>query len=120
MDRGAWRATVHGVTKSQTQLKQLSTHEKVRSLRKGKRAELCNAQTLPGKLSTSSPELACHRAEWGRDQGMKVRAPRLATNLGNDTTRPIPQTQGLTLPSSPGAHLFSTSSWDHLTGLLSV
>ena len=28
MDRGAWQATlcVHGVTKSQTQLKQLSTH----------------------------------------------------------------------------------------------
>ena len=26
MDRGAWLATVHGVTKSQTQLKQLSTH----------------------------------------------------------------------------------------------
>ena len=25
MDRRAWRATVHGVTKSQTQLKQLST-----------------------------------------------------------------------------------------------
>ena len=25
MDRGIWRATVHGVTKSQTQLKQLST-----------------------------------------------------------------------------------------------
>ena len=25
MDRGAWQATVHGVTKSQTQLKQLST-----------------------------------------------------------------------------------------------
>ena len=24
MDRGAWRATVHGVAKSQTQLKQLS------------------------------------------------------------------------------------------------
>ena len=24
MERGAWRATVHGVTKSQTQLKQLS------------------------------------------------------------------------------------------------
>ena len=28
MDRGAWWATVHGVTKSQTQLKQLSTHTK--------------------------------------------------------------------------------------------
>ena len=26
MDRGAWQATVHGVTNSQTQLKQLSTH----------------------------------------------------------------------------------------------
>ena len=26
MDRGAWRATVHGVTNSQTWLKQLSTH----------------------------------------------------------------------------------------------
>jgi len=26
MDRGAWRATVHAVTKSQTQLKRLSTH----------------------------------------------------------------------------------------------
>ena len=25
MDRGAWRATVHGVAKSQTRLKQLST-----------------------------------------------------------------------------------------------
>ena len=26
MDRGAWRATVHGVTKTWTQLKQLSMH----------------------------------------------------------------------------------------------
>ena len=26
MDRGAWRATVHGVTKSRTELKQLSTY----------------------------------------------------------------------------------------------
>ena len=26
MDRGAWRATVHGVAKSQTRLRQLSTH----------------------------------------------------------------------------------------------
>ena len=26
MDKGAWRATVHGVTKSQTGLKQLSMH----------------------------------------------------------------------------------------------
>ena len=26
MDRGVWQATVHGVIKSQTRLKQLSTH----------------------------------------------------------------------------------------------
>ena len=26
IDRGAWQATVHGVTKSQTRLKRLSTH----------------------------------------------------------------------------------------------
>ena len=29
MDRGAWRATVHRVTKSQTQLKWLSTHGRI-------------------------------------------------------------------------------------------
>ena len=29
MDRGAWWATVHGVSKSQTPLKQLSTHAAV-------------------------------------------------------------------------------------------
>ena len=29
MDRGAWWATVHGVTKSRTQLKQLSVHTRV-------------------------------------------------------------------------------------------
>ena len=27
MDRGAWQATVHGITKSWTQLKQFSMHE---------------------------------------------------------------------------------------------
>ena len=26
MDRGAWQATVHGVSKNQTRLKQLGTH----------------------------------------------------------------------------------------------
>ena len=28
MDRGAWQATIHGVTKSQTRLKQLSAHRR--------------------------------------------------------------------------------------------
>ena len=32
VDRGTWRATVHRVAKSQTQLKQLSTHTKDKSL----------------------------------------------------------------------------------------
>ena len=31
MDRGAWQATVHRVTKSQTQLKQLSTHARTQN-----------------------------------------------------------------------------------------
>ena len=30
MDRGAWWATVHGITKSQTRLKQLSLHSHTR------------------------------------------------------------------------------------------
>ena len=33
MDRGAWRATVHGVAKSQTQLKQLSVHASTLSVK---------------------------------------------------------------------------------------
>ena len=31
MDRGAWQATAHGVAKSRTQLKRLSTHTRVHS-----------------------------------------------------------------------------------------
>ena len=34
MDRGAWRATVRKVAKSQTRLKQLSTHTQVNSIKK--------------------------------------------------------------------------------------
>ena len=33
MDQGAWQATVHGVAKSQTQLKQLSTAQHKEALR---------------------------------------------------------------------------------------
>ena len=33
MDRGAWWATVHSVAKSQSQLKQLSTHGEIYHLR---------------------------------------------------------------------------------------
>ena len=40
MDRGAWWTTVHGITKSQTQLKQLSTHTHTHT----------HARTVPGTL----------------------------------------------------------------------
>ena len=33
MDRGAWQARVHRIVKSQTRLKQLSTHTLIRSLK---------------------------------------------------------------------------------------
>ena len=33
MDRGAWRATVHRAAKSQTRLKQLSTHRQATKIR---------------------------------------------------------------------------------------
>ena len=32
IDRGDWQATVHRIARSQTQLKQLSTHARIRSL----------------------------------------------------------------------------------------
>ena len=41
MDRGAWRATVHGVAKSQTRLKRLSTHECIYFFPKGNKGESC-------------------------------------------------------------------------------
>ena len=48
MDRGAWRATVHGVTKSQTQLKRLSTQ------RQGREED--------GGGETDSPKVICLKA----------------------------------------------------------
>ena len=41
MDRGAWWATVHGVAKSQTQLKRLGTHNRVLSFSAGGRSGSC-------------------------------------------------------------------------------
>ena len=35
MDREAWWATIHGVTKSQTRLKRLTTHARVEVVRSG-------------------------------------------------------------------------------------
>ena len=54
MDRGAWQATVHGVTKSQTQLKRLSTHIHILGFLGGSDGKefACNARDLD-----SIPEL---------------------------------------------------------------
>ena len=40
MDRGAWRAVVHRVTKSWTELKQLNMHVRIKSLRASQVAQL--------------------------------------------------------------------------------
>ena len=37
MDRGAWRATVHGITKSWTQLKQLSSSDQCKEIEENNR-----------------------------------------------------------------------------------
>ena len=54
MDRGAWQATVHGVAKSQTQLKRLSTHIHILGFLGGSDGKefACNARDLD-----SVPEL---------------------------------------------------------------
>ena len=54
MDRGAWQATVHGVTKSQTQLKRLSTHIHILGFLGGS-----GSNNLPAKQETPGliPEL---------------------------------------------------------------
>ena len=51
MDRGAWQVTVHRVTKSQTQLKQLSTH----------------THTGCDKAIIRMPQNKCHRASDGKE-----------------------------------------------------
>ena len=51
MDRGAWRATIHGVTKSWTQLKQPSMHA-----RTGDMIRHCNAVEERGFLFALKPE----------------------------------------------------------------
>ena len=47
MDRGAWGATVHGVAKSQTWLKQPSTHSNLRETPEGE-IRVCDLEHLSG------------------------------------------------------------------------
>ena len=41
MDRGAWRAAVHGVTQNQTQRKQFSTHINIQKLKIARSVNKC-------------------------------------------------------------------------------
>ena len=45
MDRGAWQAAVHGITKSQTQLKRLSMHARTHLLNSTGSSTQCSMVT---------------------------------------------------------------------------
>ena len=70
--RGAWRATVHGVAKSQTQLKQLSTQDKWSCDWPGlpqahlSLSEITEAQSI----SDSGPGLDNSQRIWGFARGL--------------------------------------------------
>ena len=57
MDRGAWRATVHGVAKSHTRLKQLSTHA-------GTGNKVPHAVGQPSPQATAAESAAATRESW--------------------------------------------------------
>ena len=64
MDRGAWRATVHGVTKSQTQLKWLSMHtcmftEAKRIIKSPQSTEFVSIKVLAEEQGSMTVSLRC-------------------------------------------------------------
>ena len=73
VDRGAWRATVHRVARSQTRLKRLSVHALVKSTRKelekGEETSGHNADLMPLKKArkTVASVSGCSQgqADWG-------------------------------------------------------
>ena len=60
MDRGTWRATVHGVAKSQTRLKQFSMHAHPPSSRSGGHCSRCNQQLKKKVGRTEKNRLECN------------------------------------------------------------
>ena len=60
MDRGAWWATVHGVAKSQTRLKQFSLHARPPSSRSGVTVVGCNQQLKKKAGHTEKNRLECN------------------------------------------------------------
>ena len=65
MDRGAWQATVHGVTQSQTRLKRLTTHTRteiqLRFSNTDSMSRVCELNNLKLPLISlgSSPDYYC-------------------------------------------------------------
>ena len=79
MDRGAWWATVHGIAKTQTQLKQLSTHAHIK-VYKGKRL-LFWRKTIRERLHTRGVlKEWCHEIRLKRnvDYGLGTWSPSIA------------------------------------------
>ena len=70
MDRGAWQATVHGVARSQTRPKRLSTHIHILGFLGGSDGKefACKARDLdsipglgrsPGEVNGNPPQYSC-------------------------------------------------------------
>ena len=85
MERGAWWATVHGVTKSQTQLKRLITHARTQSVvpsRASHTCGLCEMQNLrPTELESMFEQVSHVHIEFGEEMASvcaKLGQPPLA------------------------------------------
>ena len=119
MDRGAWWATVHWVTKSQARLKQLSTHTGEVFWAQGKRAsaqQLClldssfSTLTLPRsspiRRGSGQPSCRTQRHFLGTH-----RDPSLGQGLVHPSTSPLRLTP-LSWPLTPGLHCTFSQVWN--------
>ena len=79
VDRGPWRATVHGVTKNQIRLKRLSTHTPLFCGEKGSEGSL-SQRTRPRSV-LKNPMQGAHCASPGTQAGLS-KAPQMWTRQG--------------------------------------
>ena len=71
MDRGAWQATVHGVTKSQTWLKWLSMHACTSCISKRRNEKMCWNSRGWKDLQAEGIQLSLPASRWQKWQGWK-------------------------------------------------
>ena len=108
MDRGAWRATVHRVTKSQTQLKQLSMHAHIHQYLEIKYHSTVqyssDAQSCPTLMTlwTDPAKLLCPWDSPGKNTGVGCPPPGDLPNPGIKPTSPA--APALQLDSLPLNH----------------